>query len=590
MRDILIKEIKKSLENLYPNISFPEVLIQRNDNPQYGDYGFSVFPPASKAGKNPREIAREIKGKLLASDVFRKYISKIEIAEPGFLNFWLKDEEFIKNIGRTLKEKDKYGSNKNLKKKKIIVEFTDPNPFKEFHIGHLMSNSIGEFIARILEFSGAEVKRANYQGDVGLHVARTIAGLGGPYKDEFYELMKFGGNLEKKVALLGLAYAYGAANYEINEDDRKLINSINKQIYDKYFNQKKANPLFDFYEQGRQWSLDYFEQIYGRLGMKPQKSGKHFDFYFFESETGKRGKAIVEKFLKRGIFTESDGAVIFPEEKSGLHTRVFINSEGLPTYEAKELGLAEIKYEKYKYDVSIIITGNEINAYFEVLLKAMEYIFPDIAQKTKHISHGMLRLPSGKMSSRTGDVITAMSLLKDIESIISKKIADRGLNKEEKSKIAEQVSLAAIKYSILKQSIGKDIIFDFDKSISFEGDSGPYIQYTYVRTQAILRKAKENKIAELKNIDKAKNEEISDVERLMQKFPEIIEMAAEKYTSNYICSYLVELCRAFNSYYAKNKIVSDDEIGKYRIALTRAVGIVLKNGLNLLGISVPERM
>lgn len=583
MKDLIKKEIQKAVKKLFGK----EVNFSVSADGKYGDYSSNV---AMIIEGNPRENAEKIKKELLKFDKFKDYISKVEIASPGFLNFWLKDKVFIKNIGEILKIKEKYGSNDLLKGKKIMVEYTDPNPFKEFHIGHLMSNAIGESIARLYEAQNAVVKRACYQGDVGLHVAKAIAGLGAIYKLEFYELLKFGGNLKEKFALIGLAYAYGAANYEINEDDRKLINSINKQIYDKYFNQKKSNPLLDFYEQGRQWSLDYFETIYELLGMSGKKNGKHFDYYFFESETGKLGKELVEEFLKKGIFEKSDGAIIFSKEKSGLHTRVFINSEGIPTYEAKELGLAKIKYDEFKYDISVVVTGNEINDYFNVLLKAMESVYPKLAEKTRHIGHGMLRLPTGKMSSRTGDVIKAMNLLGDVEKLVMEKIADRKLSQEDKKEIAAKVALAAVKYSILKQSIGRDIIFDFDKSISFEGDSGPYIQYTYVRTQSILRKAEENEITEFKNIDKIKNEKISDVERLIQKFPEIVEMAAEKYAPNYICTYLVELCRAFNSYYAKYKIVSDDEIGRYRIVLSRAVGIVLKNGLNLLGILAPDKM
>jgi len=508
------------------------------------------------------------------SKTFNALVLKTEIAGPGFLNFWIKEDVFIKNIGQVLKGKDKYGSNKSLKGKKIIVEFTDPNPFKEFHIGHLMSNSIGEFVARISESSGAQVKRACYQGDVGLHVAKTVA-------DPLYDKkVKW-----KNVVDLGKSYATSSKRYEVDQEYQNFVKEINKKIY-----LGKDKNVIGLYKKGREWSLKYFEEIYGLLGMKAKKGGKHFDFYFFESETGKHGKKIVENFLKKGVFTKSEGAVVFSEEKSGLHTRVFINSEGLPTYEAKELGLAEVKYGKYKYSTSIVITGNEINEYFKVLLKAMDFVFPKLAKNTKHLSHGMLRLPTGKMSSRTGDVITATGLLGDIEKMVLEKLAGRDLKEREKIKVAWQVALAAIKYSILKQSPGSDVIFDLEKSISFEGDSGPYIQYTYVRTQSILRNAKEARIKELASLGKVRDIKISGVEKLVAQFPEVIEKSSVNYSPNYICTYLIELCHAFNAYYAENKIVNNDDTGKYRIALTKSVGVVLKNGLNLLGVSVPERM
>lgn len=574
IKSILNKEIEKAVKKVAKKKVDFDIL--RDE--KFGDYSSNV---AMRLGGNlpagrqdPRENAEAIKTALLLSKDFNKYFAKAEIAGPGFINFWVKEEVFVGNIGTVLKEKDKYGSNKNLAKKKIIVEFTDPNPFKEFHIGHLMSNSIGEFVARVLEAGGAQVKRACYQGDVGLHVAKTVA-------DPLYDkTVKW-----KNVVDLGKSYAKSSSRYETDPAYQDFVKNINKEIY-----LGKKKEVTALYKKGREWSLKYFEGIYDQLGMKPKKGGKHFDFYFFESETGKHGKTVVEKFLKKGIFKKSEGAIIFPEEKSGLHTRVFINSEGLPTYEAKELGLAEIKYKKYKYDTSVVVTGNEINEYFKVLLKAMELIFPKLAKNTKHLSHGMLRLPTGKMSSRTGDVITATDLLENIQKVILLKIADRSFGDKEKEKISKQVALAAVKYSILKQSAGSDIIFDFDKSISFEGDSGPYIQYTHVRTQSVLRNAREAKIKEMPGFGKIKDIKISEVERLIQKFPEVVEMAAEKYAPNYICSYLVELCHSFNAYYAENKIVSNDETGRYRIALTKAVGVVLKNGLNLLGIPAPEKM
>ncbi len=586
LKQILEKEIEKAVKKV--SAGKVDFAIFRDE--KFADYSSNA---AMQIGAGvPRENAEKIKATLSASKNFNKYFSKVEIAGPGFLNFWVKEEEFVKNVGSVLKAKNKYGSNKTLAKKKIIVEFTDPNPFKEFHIGHLMSNSIGEFIARAMEFSGAQVKRACYQGDVGTHVAKAVTTLLA-WKDKFNTVLKKG-NLSEQVSLMSLAYAQGNKQYEESDLGKKMITEVNKKIY------TKSKDIADIYKGGREISLKYFEEIYGILGMNPQKgnkpssakasAGKHFDFYFFESETGKHGKTIVEKFLKKGVFAKSEGAIVFPEEKSGLHTRVFINSENLPTYEAKELGLAEIKYKKYKYNTSIVVTGNEINEYFKVLLRAMEFVFPKLAKNTKHLSHGMLRLPTGKMSSRTGEVITAVGMLEDIEKIILEKVSGRDLKEKEKLKISKQVALAAVKYSILKQSIGKDIIFDLDKSVSFEGDSGPYIQYTYVRTQSILRNAKESKIKELANFNKIEGVNISHVEKLLQQFPEVVEMAAEKYAPNLVCSYLVELCHAFNAYYAENKIVSNDAIGKYRIALSRAVGQVLKNGLELLGIPAPDKM
>ncbi|MBT7338931.1 MAG: arginine--tRNA ligase, partial [Candidatus Jacksonbacteria bacterium] len=480
----------------------------------------------------------------------------------GFINFYLSQEFFTESIKEILKEKDKWGSNGSLKKQKIIVEYTDPNPFKEFHIGHLMSNAIGESISRLVEFSGVETKRANYQGDVGLHVAKAIWGL------------QHGGSTSVQPELLGKAYAEGAKAYEEDEKAKEEIKEINKKVYDK--SDKSINEIYD---DGRKVSLEHFEEIYKKLGTK-------FDEYFFESETSPIGKKLVEENVGK-VFEESDGAVIFKGEDFGLHTRVFINSEGLPTYEAKDLALAKVKSERYDYDKSVVITASEQKEYYKVVLEAMKQISPDLASKTKHITHGMLRLPSGKMSSRTGDVITGESLIEEVNVRVLEKMKDSEI--ENKEGIAEQVAVGAIKYSILKQSAGKDIVFDMDKSLSFEGDSGPYLQYSHTRASAVLEKAKAEGVTP--NLSKGNPwTEAIELEKLLYRFPEVVERANEEFEPHYVTTYLTELAGAFNSFYAKEKIVEESETASYKVALTEAFKTTIKNGLWLLGIKTPDRM
>jgi len=556
----MIEIIRKALRlNIKEKIDIEVFASEKSDFGHYStNMAFKLAPIVKKA---PFEVAKDLATKLGKNKEF----TKVEAVAPGFVNFWLKPELFQKELVVILKNKNKYGRNNNLKGQKTIIEYTDPNPFKEFHIGHLMSNSIGEALSRIIEWSGAKVKRACYQGDVGMHVAKAVWGI------NYLGFKKIG-----LMADLARAYAIGSQTYESDERVKREINEINKKIYNQ--SDKNINKIYD---SGKALSLDYFENIYRRLGTK-------FNYYFFESETGKFGKKIVEKGLKKGVFERSQGATVFKGEKYGLHTRVFINSEGLPTYEAKELGLAELKYKKYSYNKSIVITGNEVNDYFKVLLKAMEIIFPKLAEKTKHLSHGMLRLPSGKMSSRTGDVITAESLIEDVQGLVREKIKDRELSNEEKKEIEEVVSIAAIKYSILKQAIGGDIIFDFEKSISFEGDSGPYLQYAYARANSVLTKAKEGGVRpSLKFLPS----EVSEVEQMLCRFPGVVERAGKEYASNYLITYLTELARTFNAYYARVKIVDPaDEYSPYKVALVLAFVQVMKNGLEILSIQAPNKM
>lgn len=543
------------------NLTVPE-------NSKFGHYSTNTaFLLAKEKGKSPSLVAEEITREMEKTGFF----SRVE-AVDGFVNFWLKDEVFHEELASILKNREKYGCNNSLKNQKTIIEYTDPNPFKEFHIGHLMSNSIGEAISRLIEWNGAKVKRACYQGDVGLHVAKAIWGMRSP---ENKEQRPVKGVIKEKIRYMANAYALGSEVYEKGEA-REEMREINKFVYER--SDKEINELYDW---GRKASLEYFETIYKKLGTK-------FDYYFFESESGKDGMRAVEAGLKKGVFEKSDGAVIFKGEKHGLHTRVFVSSEGLPTYEAKDLGLAEIKYKKYTYDKSVIITGNEIKDYFRVVLAAMSEISPKLEEKTTHLSHGMMRLSSGKISSRTGKVVTFESIAEKVEELVVGKIKDENLGAKEKDEIKEKVAIAALKYSILKQAIGSDIIFDFEKSISFEGDSGPYLQYALVRARSVLEKAKSEKI---KPSFKLTPPEVSGLEPKICYFPEIVERAARDYAPNYLTLYLTELARAYNSYYAKVKIVdSDDKYSPYRVALTSALAQVMENGLEVLGISAPKKM
>jgi arginyl-tRNA synthetase len=247
-----------------------------------------------------------------------------------------------------------------------------------------------------------------------------------------------------------------------------------------------------------------------------------------------------------------------------------------------------LKYDRIPYEKSIIITASEQNDYFKVMLKALEVLYPDLAKKTTHISHGMLRLPSGKMSSRTGKVITGESLLEDIRANVLEKMKEREMSLKEKNQIAEIVSVGALKFSVLKQVAGKDIIFDFDKSLSFEGDSGPYLQYSYVRAMSVGGKAVKSGITG--DLSKMPAETF-ELEKILSRFSEVVERAGKDLAPHYIVTYLLDLASTFNTFYANNKIVDkDDMYSPYKVVLTKVFAQIMKNGLNLLGIKVPNKM
>ncbi len=543
------------------------------DNEKFGHYSTNIALKLAKLKhKNPLTVAEEIVSKLKTKNL--KLFEKIEIAPPGFINFWLSEETIANELKTVVKLKDNYGRLDAMKGRKVIVEFTDPNPFKEFHIGHLYSNIVGEALSRIFEANGAIVKRANYQGDVGMHVAKAVWGMMTKMKREKISLLELGKRtLDYRIKFMAESYAKGAKAFENDAKTKIEIAELNKKIYNL------DKEVKDLYKKGRAWSLEYFEEIYKRLGTK-------FDFYYFERDVGKAGAQVVKDYLKKGIFEESDGAIVFPGEKYGLHRRVFINSAGLPTYEAKELGLAMIKYKNFPCDVSVIVTGNEIVDYFKVLIAAIKQIDPRLGEKIKHIPHGMVRLASGKMSSRTGDVIKGEDLLNEVKKRILKIArSPEARNKE----TAEKVAVGAVKYSLLKGSLGQDIVFDIGKSLSIKGDSAPYIQYTYARLKSILRKAhnlpqKPDFLLLATDLEKA-------VMRQLIYFPDAVSRAADLRETNIIADYLFKLANALNSFYESEPILKAEKpLRENRLNLILAATIILKNGLNLLGIKAPERM
>ena len=520
----LVKDALKSL-----NLKTEGFSVEHPTDLKMGDYSTNV---AIKYGHKDEIVRYIVQNKL-------PEIEKVELAGPGFINFYLSKEFFINSLKEIIEKREVFGKNENLKGKKFFVEHTQPNIFKEFHIGHLMNNIIGESVTRIVKAGSAEVKTASYHGDVGMHVAKAVWAL-----------------LNNCV---GNAYAMGNKAYEEDKEAKNEIQEINKKIYER-----SDDKINDIYDSGRKESLKEFDSIYKRLNT-------NFDYSFFESESGDIGKELVLDFLKKGIFEESEGAVVFRGDKFGLHTRVFLNSDKLPTYEAKEIGLAKIKKETFPFDQSITITANEQDAFFQVVEVVTGEVMSELKGKLIHLSHGMLRLPTGKMSSRTGNVITAEKLIEDVK----KKVKDN-----------EQVAIGAIKYIILRQVIGNDIIFDIEKSVSTEGDSGVYLQYAYARTNSLLEKAK----MLTPSVNENRQGNIRSIERLLYRFPEVVERAGKEYAPHYIITYLTEIAGSFNNFYAHEQVIGDSPESAYRLAIVQAFNIVMKNGLTILGIPTPERL
>jgi len=571
IKDNMKKEIEEIIKSALTNLGLSQDVVFTVEHPEdikHGDYSSNVALIYSKeVGKNPRDLGQQIKDEIEKEKFLN--IAKIEIAGAGFINFYLTKEFFTQKINQILEEGNNWGKNKILEGKKVMIEYTDPNPFKPFHIGHLMANAVGESISRIIEYSGADTIRANYQGDLGLHVAKAIYGL------KEYGLPEESKSVSDKAIYIGQCYSKASNLYDDDPRVKNEIDLLNKKIYEQ------DKEIKDIYDWGRKITLEAFQAIYKFLDT-------NFDYYFFESEMVSIGTEIVKDNMEK-IFEESNGAIVFDGQKydSKLHTRVFINSQGIPTYEAKEIGLTLTKFEKENLDLSIVTTAIEQAEYMKVVQKAISLIYPEIEKKMKHITHGMMKLVSGKMSSRKGNIITGEALINDSVSVVLEKIKDRDFKEDDRKDISEKVGLSALRYSILKSRLGADIIYDFDKSISFDGDSGPYLQYTAVRANSILEKSKTFDLAKRKNTRR----EVSFLEKTLYQFPEIVEKSYINLEPHHIVKYLTELAGSFNVFYGQTKILAEEnDCMEYDLKIVKSFYQTMKNGLYLLGIKIPDKM
>jgi len=575
MREKIIALLKKALGAAAAGVP---IELSVPEEPAFGHFSTNVAMRIAKArGRKPIELAEE-----LAREIERAapagFFEKVEAAMPGFVNFWMSKKAVQESFAALAKDKD-FGKNNDLAGKTIMVEFTDPNPFKLFHIGHLMSNTIGESFARLHEASGAKVERLSYGGDVGLHVAKAIFGVLARKE----EIAKVRAGAEKmQLVFWADAYVSGSARYEDDEAAKRAIDELNKTIFER--SNKEINEL---YLWGRDISIRAFKEMFVRLGTTFSKN-------YWESEVMEDGVKMVEEGLSKKILEKSDGAVVFKGEPYGLHTRVFMNSRGVPTYEAKELGLTLRKHRDFDFDQSIVITGNEQNDYFKVLLKVVDLLMPELAGKTIHLSHGMLRFASGKMSSRKGNVITAESLLEQIKTKLRARISEKSdLDEKERETVAEVIAIGAIKYSILKQNPGQDIVFDFEKSLSFEGDAGPYVQYTYARLRSIVRKAPvHDRTLEEKGANKLDSEIELALMRRMAEFPDVVARARELYAPSGLVVYVYKLASLANKFYETTPILKDEDDARRdaRLVLVGVAAEILKSGLDLLGIKTLEKI
>ncbi len=539
----------------------PQNIVLERPDPQFGDYSLNVAMQLAKSlGRPPRDIAQDIVAELESLD----FVASVGVAGPGFINITLQDG--------LLWQQAQTPPAKVMEDLRVLVEYSDPNPFKPLHAGHLYTTLVGDVISRLIEAAGADTVRLNFGGDVGLHVARTmwaiIKHLGGEHVDQVEAVP-----MENRAAWMGERYVEGTNAYDDNEQAKVEIIATNKRVYALHTDNDTTSDFALIYWLLRANSYEFFKQLYRDLQVI------EFDRFIPESEVTPLGIDTVREQLTAGVFTKSDGAVIFDGESHGLHTRVFINSEGLPTYEAKDVGLSLTKWQDYGFDESIIITDQTQRPYMQVVLKAIEQFAPEPAQKTRHLTHGTLKLSGGvKMSSRKGNILMADDIL----------LAAQEAGSASGQAATRDIMLGAIKYAFLKNRVGSDIVYDPAESVSMEGNSGPYLQYAYARAQRILSKSDAESM-ELENTSLVFDQQERLLARKLSEYAETIQLATIELAPHHVCSYLYELAQVFNRFYEQSRVI-DDPRQDVRQALVQQYADTLRMGLNLLGIHAPDTM
>jgi arginyl-tRNA synthetase len=560
IKNILENSIKTALWSLkIDEKKVSKINLEHPEEFSHGDYSCNIaMILAKQVAQNPRELAEKIVAEI--NERKPKEISKVEVAGPGFINFYLSPEFFVNESKEILNKGEKFGKGEIGKGKKVIVEYSSPNIAKPFTIGHLRSTVIGDAIANILDFSGYKVIRDNHLGDWGTQFGKLIVAI--KKWSSVTDIQKSKTPIKDLVALYVKFHDEAEKDVTLEDDARSWFTKLEH-------NNKEAKEIWNICVK---LSMKEFEKIYKRLGVK-------FDTAYGESFFEDKMKEVIDEVKKLGIARESEGAYLVFFDKDKYPPMMLLKKDGSTIYALRDLAADKFRKKKYGKDVTIINeVGMEQSLHFQQVFETEKLLGYSNGADRIHVKHGFYRFPEGKMSTRKGNGIWLDEVLD--EAIEKAAAFDKNT--------AEVVGVGAIKFNDLKRESSGDIIFNWDEVLNLKGDSGPYLQYSYARAKSILRKAKEEKVkSNIKKIDG----EVMTLEKILYRFPEVVERAGVEYSPHYIATYLIELASSFNNFYGQGKIVDKtDTKSSYKIALTEAFSIVLKNGLNLLGIQAPEKM
>ncbi len=564
-REEVAELISKALDNRQFGKSEVAELLE-SPQQDFGDYAFPCFALAKEFRKAPQQIAAELAERIKPF----KSVSKME-ASGAYLNFFIDNEKLASaSIAAVLKGKNDYGRSSD-KKKKVVIEYPSPNTNKPLHLGHVRNMLLGQSLSRILSFSGFKVFQVNLNNDRGVHICKAMLA---------YKLFGEGKSPDKKpdhfVGDFYVLYAKKAAESpEMETQIQEMLRQWEQGDKETLQLWKKING----------WALNGFEETYSAFGIK-------FDKVYNESEHYVEGKNIVIDAYKKGLLKKDEkGNILIELKEYGMPDKILLRADGTSIYVTQDINLARLKYKDFGMDKSVYVVGSEQILHFKQLFKILQ-LLKIYSGEAYHLAHGMVYLPEGKMKSREGRVVDADNLVEEMEAVARDEIKKRygDLTENEIKKRSEQIGIGSIRFFILKYDPLKDFVFNPKESISFDGETGPYVQYAHARICSIIGKYGK-KLPASADFSLLNEKEERLLIRLLFRFPAAVEAAANNYKPLLIARYLLDLSQAFNNFYHQRQIIkADDETRNARLLLISAVRQVLRNGLELLAMEAPERM
>lgn len=571
-------------------IATAQISLEQTKKEFEGHFTLVVFPFVRQTKKSPEQTAAAI-GEYLKNNY--PEVADFNVIK-GFLNIVLADAFWL-NVLQNDIAKAGFGS-VSPNGKKVMVEYSSPNTNKPLHLGHVRNNLLGYAVAEVLKANGYEVTKANLVNDRGIHICKSMLAW-----------QKFGAGETPQSSglkgdhLVGKYYVIFDKEYKKEIDALKQAGKTEDEAKKEAPLMKEAQAMLLKWEEGDEavislwktmngWVYEGFDSTYRKLGVD-------FDKYYYESNTYLLGKDIVEEGLAKGVFFQKeDGSVWIDLTSDGLDEKLVRRSDGTSVYITQDLGTAQLKYDEFGVDKSIYVVGNEQDYHFKVLFLILNKLGKTWADGLYHLSYGMVDLPSGKMKSREGTVVDADDLIREMEDTAREKTEALGkvdhFSDEEKAKLFYMIGMGALKYFLLKVEPKKRLLFDPNESIDFQGNTGPFIQYTHARIRSVVNKANFNEATTaFQNINSLKETE-SELIQILSRYPQVLAVAARDYNPAAIANYAYELAKSYNKFYQTESIlkVEEEDIKNFRLLLSYHTALTIKKAMGLLGIDVPERM